>query len=718
MLLSLLLLVLLLNSVTATGVSIEEAPERAVTGNGDGPLEFAGSAVVAITSVVVAAAAIRTTLEQQQVGDVWIDHDPYQAGMAEQEQEQQHANDTENSSASNDDRHVHEKIPTMRESLDVDVLLPKSQSRHLERDSDNDTNESRIVGGTAAPEGYYPHQVQILADHGYMVCGGSLVAADLVICAAHCTKYAGSVAIGRYTNLNLDTSSSFNTAGQVIPICNRFNHEDYDQPWARDSYDIALYQLCYPVQNYGPEYYISLNADANIPIGSTQATTSTLTVTGWGLLEQRGSPAELLQEVDVDYIPNYTCGGRMSTYSSRDIREDMMCAGKLRVGGKDACQGDSGGPLVIKGGGANQESLTSDDYYNPHILVGVVSWGSGCAQARAPGVYARISYFKDWLTAKARKESKYYSEIKWSTGGIVAVPSGADISNGVPDVSVAPSSTPSTSPIKSLSQAPIKSPSASPSQDPSSKSSPVPSVKPSVSPSSRPSAATSFAPSALPSWMPSVEPTTSPSISVAHIASQAPSTSQSPRGTPTSQPSFSPSASPTQAPSSEPTTGQVPSEKPTSHPSASPTTSPSSQPTITQVPSAKPTSHPSRSPSATPTSVPISKPTTSQAPNARPTNTSVLIVENGDTLSTPGAGRIRPVIYEATFDLEATLEDGCIDRVGTFSGRSGHTRHCSWIQKVGRPGATMSPSVRARKVNDRCRVYGTICPVMCGFCRP
>ena len=57
----------------------------------------------------------------------------------------------------------------------------------------------------------------------------------------------------------------------------------------------------------------------------------------------------------------------------------MMCASNP---GKDSCQGDSGGPLY-----------DSDN----NVLVGVVSWGEGCAQAGYPGVYARVSDEWAWI---------------------------------------------------------------------------------------------------------------------------------------------------------------------------------------------------------------------------------------------------------------------------------------------------------------------------------
>ena len=58
----------------------------------------------------------------------------------------------------------------------------------------------------------------------------------------------------------------------------------------------------------------------------------------------------------------------------------------LAEGGKDACQGDSGGPLVTK--------TPSDLGYS---LIGVTSWGDGCANANKYGVYTEVSYFLDWI---------------------------------------------------------------------------------------------------------------------------------------------------------------------------------------------------------------------------------------------------------------------------------------------------------------------------------
>ena len=70
------------------------------------------------------------------------------------------------------------------------------------------------------------------------------------------------------------------------------------------------------------------------------------------------------------------------------IPENMVCAGD-EAGGRDSCQGDSGGPLV-----------QFDERVDKATLIGVVSWGYGCAEKGKPGVYAKVAYFADWLQDK------------------------------------------------------------------------------------------------------------------------------------------------------------------------------------------------------------------------------------------------------------------------------------------------------------------------------
>jgi len=101
-------------------------------------------------------------------------------------------------------------------------------------------------------------------------------------------------------------------------------------------------------------------------------------VAGWGRTEQ-SSLSNILLTANVSTIRHQTC--RM-IYSS-GLLPGMMCAGRLQ-GGTDSCQGDSGGPLVHEG-----------------RLVGVVSWGYGCAEPGLPGVYVDVEYYRQWIEERS-----------------------------------------------------------------------------------------------------------------------------------------------------------------------------------------------------------------------------------------------------------------------------------------------------------------------------
>lgn len=63
---------------------------------------------------------------------------------------------------------------------------------------------------------------------------------------------------------------------------------------------------------------------------------------------------------------------------------------------QDACQGDSGGPLIQRGDSSNGSQDT---------IVGIVSWGIGCASPIFPGVYSRTSSAYSWIKQEVCSKS-------------------------------------------------------------------------------------------------------------------------------------------------------------------------------------------------------------------------------------------------------------------------------------------------------------------------
>ncbi|HRW09210.1 MAG TPA: serine protease [Caldilineaceae bacterium] len=240
-----------------------------------------------------------------------------------------------------------------------------------------DPREIDIVGGQPASPGEWPWQAMVRPG-GYL-CGGTLVAANWVVTAAHCvyddagnlfSPSAVTVKLGEYDRTVSETSEQIYTVSQVIA------HEQYDE-WTNNN-DIALLQLTAPAQLNDSVKTIGLLATEME--SALAAPGYDAVVTGWGTTVEGGSAATRLMEVSVPIVSNTQCNRAYGT-----ITENMICAG-YEDGGKDSCQGDSGGPLVVP------------DQSGGWRLAGVVSFGYGCARAGFYGVYTRVSRYNNWIT--------------------------------------------------------------------------------------------------------------------------------------------------------------------------------------------------------------------------------------------------------------------------------------------------------------------------------
>jgi len=230
----------------------------------------------------------------------------------------------------------------------------------------------RIVGGTEATPGEFPHQIALLRGGvgGSLMCGGSLVAPNRVITAGHCCDGQSAsrlgVRVGSH-NLYEDDPNQDDIAVSAV-----HNHENYDS-WTIEN-DICMLDL-----EDSADFSASNIGSINIPSdGQEYPSGHICTVSGWGTTSEGGSLARQLMKVDVPVVSDDDC---RDAYGQNDIADSMICAG-LDQGGKDSCQGDSGGPFMCGFG-----------------LDGIVSWGYGCAQPGFPGVYTQTSYFVSWINS-------------------------------------------------------------------------------------------------------------------------------------------------------------------------------------------------------------------------------------------------------------------------------------------------------------------------------
>ncbi|KAM3831126.1 plasma kallikrein [Vipera latastei] len=202
--------------------------------------------------------------------------------------------------------------------------------------------QSRVVGGSNSSAGEWPWQVSlhtVLPVQSHQ-CGGSIISDQWILTAAHCFKNFQLTGHWHIYSSILKQSEMTNETA-FFKVQKLIIHPRYE--FAETGYDIALLKLDRPM-NFS------------------------------------GSITDMLQKVKIPLIPNAEC---QFQYPEHIITDKMLCAG-YSGGGKDACQGDSGGPLSCK-------------FENSWYVVGITSWGEGCARPGQPGVYTNVAKLVDWI---------------------------------------------------------------------------------------------------------------------------------------------------------------------------------------------------------------------------------------------------------------------------------------------------------------------------------
>ncbi|OWA55469.1 putative Chymotrypsinogen B, partial [Hypsibius exemplaris] len=244
----------------------------------------------------------------------------------------------------------------------------------------------RIVGGVDARQHSWPWQISMLSN-GRHNCGGSIIDHQWVVTAAHCctggpAQYKVRVGEHDIGSGNGEVNAWTYDVERVV------SHPRYNRDGPRSN-DICLLKTKLPIFFNEHVFPVCLPTGDNTPVGTDCYTT------GWGsrrqVLARNGEKetrvADNLQQVDVKLVEQSAC--RTAYPRPAPISADMLCGYNP---GKDSCQGDSGGPFVCP----SQSNSTVWE------LVGVVSWGYGCASPGIPGVYARTSVFLDWIAATTR----------------------------------------------------------------------------------------------------------------------------------------------------------------------------------------------------------------------------------------------------------------------------------------------------------------------------
>ncbi|CAD0204665.1 unnamed protein product [Chrysodeixis includens] len=238
----------------------------------------------------------------------------------------------------------------------------------------------RIVGGSPTTIDKYPSVVQVEFQEVFtgtwsQSCAANILTTRYVLSTAYC--FFGIHYEPERRRIRAGTTIR-NTGGVIRYVVVAYNHPTYSIS-PKDG-DISVVLLNEPLV-YSPV----IQQATILAQGATIPDNMPVVHVGWGATEFGGSSSSILLDTTIFTVNRELCRQRYATHPiGWVVTENMICAGILDVGGKDSCVGDAGGPM----------------YYG-NILVGIISWGEGCAGPYYPGVSTRIASYTDWIVSVA-----------------------------------------------------------------------------------------------------------------------------------------------------------------------------------------------------------------------------------------------------------------------------------------------------------------------------
>ncbi|XP_054878361.1 transmembrane protease serine 3 [Poeciliopsis prolifica] len=239
---------------------------------------------------------------------------------------------------------------------------------------------TRVVGGNISKPGQFPWQVSLHFQREH-TCGGSIITSSWILTAAHCVYGFENSSLW---TVHVGLTEQLIHGAHSLAVKRIIRHSQY---WPKgQDYDIALMRLQEPLVFDGLVEPICLpNYGEEITEGEM------CWISGWGATEEDGESSDVLHSAMIPLISTKTCN-HADVYKGL-ISSWMICAGYLE-GGIDSCQGDSGGPLACE-----DSSVWK--------LVGVTSWGIGCAERNKPGVYTSIAKALGWIRRQMEREEAW-----------------------------------------------------------------------------------------------------------------------------------------------------------------------------------------------------------------------------------------------------------------------------------------------------------------------